>query len=82
MRAIKLKARVESDHTLRLELPEDVEEGTAEVIVLLEGRASTADTESRSGLAEFLSNSRVDPRYLRSKDEIDEDLLAERASWE
>jgi len=35
MRAIKLHSRIEKDHTLSLRLPEDVEEGPAEVIVLV-----------------------------------------------
>jgi len=35
MRAIKLHSRVEKDHTLSVRLPEDVEEGPAEVIVLV-----------------------------------------------
>jgi hypothetical protein len=35
MRAIRLQTRVARDHTLHIELPADVEEGPAEVIVLV-----------------------------------------------
>jgi hypothetical protein len=37
MRAIKLQAHIEKDHTVSLQLPEDVREGPAEVIVLVTG---------------------------------------------
>ena len=79
MRAIKLKALVTEDHILRLELPEDIEEGPAEVIVLVEEPEEAA---SASSLAEALADSAVDPRYERTKEAIDRDLRTERDAWE
>jgi hypothetical protein len=38
MRAIKLQTNIERDHTLHLELPSDLAEGPAEVIVLVPDR--------------------------------------------
>ena len=78
MRAIKLQTQVEKDHTLRLTLPEDVEEGPAEVIVLV----PEAVERSRHTLADFLAHLSQSPRTIRSKEEIDQYLQEERESWE
>jgi hypothetical protein len=83
MRAVKLAAQVTRDHTLHLELPEDVYEGPAEVIVLVPDADGTLAPRPGTGtLADFFAQSRVDSRFLRSKEEIDEALRAERDSWE
>ena len=78
MRAIKLQTQVEKDHTLRLKLPEDVEEGPAEVIVLVPEAAERPDHT----LADFLARLSEHPPTLRSKEEIDRYLQEERESWE
>src|SRR3954447_1881434 len=44
MRAIKMQAHVEKDHTVSLQLPEDVREGPAEVIVLVPDRPRSLPT--------------------------------------
>ena len=76
MRAIKVQAQVSKDHTIRLQLPEDVQEGPAEVIVLVsEGR------DRGRSLKEFLANLATTPRARLSKEEIDRYLAEERASW-
>jgi len=77
MRAIKLQTQVEKDHTLHLRLPEDVKEGPAEVIVLVPEAA-----EPRHTLADFLAHLSDRPRTTRNKEEIDQYLQEERASWE
>ncbi len=83
MRAVKLAAQVTSDHTLHLELPKDVGEGPAEVIVLVADSEPTASPQPEAGsLEDFLSRPRVDRRFVRSKEEIDDYLRAERDSWE
>jgi hypothetical protein len=79
MRAIKLQTHVDRDHIVRLKLPEDVQEGPAEVIVLVPEAASDL---SRPSLGDFLSHLALRPRKTRSKEEIDRDLEQERASWE
>jgi hypothetical protein len=78
MRAIKLQTQVEIDHTVHLLLPEDVKEGPAEVIVLVQ----EATQPPRHTLADFLAHLSERPRTSRSKVEIDQYLREERASWE
>lgn len=78
MRAIKLEAEVGSSRSLRLELPEDVPMGLAEVIVLVpEESPPTSQT-----VAEFLATLRINPAAGRSKEQIDRELDGERASWD
>jgi hypothetical protein len=78
MRAIKLQGQVMSDHSLHLQLPKDVGEGPAEVIVLV----PEAGKASAGSLAEALGEASIDERFIRSKEAIDRDLVAERKSWE
>jgi hypothetical protein len=78
MRAIKLQTHVERDHTLHLYLPTDVKEGPAEVIVLV---SETAE-QPRHSLSDFLAHLSERPRTTRTKEEIDQYLQEERASWE
>jgi hypothetical protein len=51
MRTIRLQTHVDRDHTLRIELPSDVEEGPAEVIVLVPDRRSPETIEEILPLA-------------------------------
>lgn len=78
MRAIKLKAQIGTDHTLHLQLPDDVDEGPAEVIVLVEG--DPEPVQGSGTVADFLATHRV--TSPRSKEEIDSYLRTERDSWE
>ncbi len=83
MRAVKLAAQVTSDHTLHLELPMHVGEGPAEVIVLVSDSEPTNSAQPEAGsLQDFLSGPRIHRRFIRSKEEIDDSLRAERDSWE
>jgi hypothetical protein len=76
MRAVKLEGRVQSDHTLRVRLPEDVEEGPAEIIVLL------PETQGpRPPLSAVIDSLAGGPRPHRQKGEIDRSLDEERESW-
>ncbi len=81
MRAIKLKTHVSSEHTVQLQLPDDIGEGPAEVIVLVD-EAPTPARESAGTLSDFLASSTIVPELERSKEEIDAYLRAERDSWE
>jgi len=78
VRAIKLNTRVASDHTVRLQLPEDVLEGPAEVIVLVPDSA----VQPTRGLKDFLAELAAQRRHIRTKEEIDRDLEQERQSWD
>lgn len=81
MRALKLKAQVTRDHSLHLQLPEDVQEGPAEVIVLISG-GEAADRPAAGSLADFLAAPPIDPRLSRTKEAIDRSLQEERRAWE
>lgn len=74
MRANKLQARVKKDHTVSLRLPEDVEEGPAEVIVPV----SDAANRHAHSLGDFLA--RLPFRHC-SKAEIDRYLEQEHQTW-
>lgn len=78
MRAIKLNTHVASDRTLRLQLPDDVDEGPAEVIVLV----PDATGRRSHTLQDFLVGLASRPRQLRTKEEIDRYLEQERESWD
>ena len=82
VRAFKVAARITEDHSLHIQLPEDVGEGIAEVIVLVPDSAEQAQPRpTGETLDDFLRSPRVDPRFTRSKQEIDDYLRAERESW-
>ncbi len=78
MRAIKLQAHIEKDHTVSLQLPEDVREGPAEVIVLVPDPAA----KTAHSLSDFLARLPQQPRRPRSKEEIDRYLEQERQTWD
>lgn len=78
MRAIKLQAHVEKDHTVSLRLPEDVGEGPAEVIILVPDPAA----KPAHSLGDFLARLPRRPCQRRSKEEIDRYLEQERQAWE
>ena len=79
MRTLKLMGHVSKDHTLQLELPVDVDEGPAEVIVLLPEKSLMAQHDTITSFLKSLSNLRIP---TRSKEEIDRYLQEERNSWE
>jgi len=78
MRAFKIQGYVEQDHTLSLQLPEEVPEGPVEVIVLIPERVS----KPAHSLNDFLDRLAGLPRQVLSKDEIDHHLERERQSWD
>ncbi len=78
MRAVKLHGEIPADHILRLNVPQDVPEGPAEVILLVPEERAVAGPSLR----EFLAALRCTPRTPRSKEDIDRYLEEERNSWE
>ena len=78
MRAIKLQAQVPQDRTLSIKLPDDVDEGLAEIIVLV----PEARHPRSLSVEEFLAELAERPHRTRSKEEIDADLLEMRQSWD
>jgi len=88
MRAHKLAVTIPDTRRLELVLPEDVLPGDAEVIVLMRDDTD-APPHFRTGSREAVIEAEraVDawraqhPDQLLSKEAIDRDLAAERASW-
>lgn len=79
MRAVKLKAHIDSSHRIEIQLPVDAPEGDAEVIVLIPDPPSPTE----KGLRSLFDNlDRHPPRQCYSKEEIDAYLAKERASWD
>jgi len=78
MRSLKLNAQISSDHILHLSVPPEVPEGPAEVILLL----PEAPRQPDGTLRDFLRDLSRCPRKVRSKEDIDRALAAERGSWE
>ena len=79
MRAIKLIGHISTDHILRLNLPADIAEGPAEVIVLVPEKPIV---DTRRSLATFLNNLSESSNCVRSKKEIDFYLEEERNNWD
>ncbi len=79
MRAIKLRSHVDETRTLHLKLPDDVQQGPAEVIVLVPDAKAEKPAPTLSAFLAELGKTR---RHIRSKDEIDRALEEERASWD
>ncbi len=79
MRAIKLHAQINAEHTLSLQLPADVPPGMAEVIVLY---SETPVTGKPRSLEEFMQRLQEANIPCRTKEEIDHYLEEERNSWE
>lgn len=79
MHALKLKAHIDSNHRIEIQLPIDVPEGEAEVIILIPYRPSSTE----EGLRAFFDHlDRHPPSQRHSKEEIDAYLAKERASWD
>jgi hypothetical protein len=79
MQALKLKGRIDSNHRITLQLPEDTPVGDAEVIVLVPESATEAAREHLRKVFDEIDRSRH-PRM--SKEEIDNYIAEERASWD
>jgi GTPase SAR1 family protein len=79
MRAVRMMGYVNGDHTLRLDLPTHVEEGPAEVIVLVPEKIPTLNQPT---LVTYFQNLERSGRKVKSQEEIDKFIDEERNSWE
>lgn len=79
MRAIKLTANIGDNHRLNVQLPNDVPLGMAEVILLFSTNEAVNNHDDLNSFMEWLDQQ---PRYTRSKEEIDCCIEEERNSWE
>ncbi|EIC21518.1 hypothetical protein [Thiorhodovibrio frisius] len=86
MRAERLRAYVEDDHSLTLQLPPEVPSGDVDVLVLyseLPGVITEPETPSKpKTLEEFDAWLAQQPAIDRSPDEIVREIAEERASWD
>ncbi len=79
MHAIKLEVIVPDDRQLTITLPSEIPPGKAEVIVLTEG-SSAAPRGSWERMRAFLAQT-PPAQPGRTKEEIDQFIAEERASW-
>lgn len=86
MHAVKLMDRIDASHRLSLDPPADTPEGEAEAIVLVRpasvAGAAPAAPQGASLLAFFQDLDRRPQRPSRSRQDIDVQIAAERASWD
>lgn len=75
MKALRYQVRIGRDHRVVVDVPEEIPEGMAEVIVLIREQP-----EVRPGLDALLAEFRTRAGG-RTKEDIDTELAAERASW-
>ena len=89
MHAHKISVTVPASRRLEIELPSDLPEGEAEVIVLFPQRAAQGPVRPRPGSREAILAAEpvteawrtANPDKLLTADEIDAYLAEERASW-
>ncbi|NBC47169.1 MAG: hypothetical protein GVY22_04085 [Gammaproteobacteria bacterium] len=79
MRAVRLKAVLEDDHRLQIEVPEEIAVGPVEVIVLSEQPAARRPEQ---GLDALFADIDQMPCSQQTREEVDRALAEERASWE
>lgn len=79
MQAVKLKTYITKDRRLELDLPDDIPEGAAEIILLVQDAPSPAEEES---LRDFFQKLDASPRARMSREEIDQYIEEARNSWE
>ena len=85
MRAHKVKLPVPASRRVEIELPADFPEGDVEIIALAAERSPAAGQALRPGSIEAMRAARsvVDAMEFprRTKEEVDQNLAEERASW-
>jgi len=79
MQAIKLTTYIDKNHRLELDLPDDLPEGAAEVIVLVQDSPKPASEES---LRDFFKRLDASPRPRMSAEAIDRYIEETRNSWD
>jgi len=79
MQAIKLTTYSDKNHRLELDLPDDLPEGAAEVIVLVQDSPKPASEES---LRDFFKRLDASPRPRMSAEAIDRYIEETRNSWD
>lgn len=82
MQAVKLKVTIR-DHQIVTDLPKDLPDGEAEVIVLYEGAApSDRPVPASESLSALFREFERSPHPRMTKEEIDHYIAEERAGWD
>jgi hypothetical protein len=82
MRTIRLKAVIDQNHQLHLQLPPDMPVGEADVVVTIDSSVTAANAASAASLRETLARLDADPRPRLSAEEMDRWIEDERNAWE
>ncbi len=86
MRAERLRATVEDDHRLTLQLPPEVPSGDVDVIVLYSdlpaANTHLGSTNNPKTLEEFDAWLAQQPAVERSPEDIVREIAEERAAWD
>ena len=83
MYTIKVKAVIDQNQQLHVQLPPDTPAGEAEVIVMVTPAPAAANAAPMASLREFFAELDATPlKNPRSLEEIDAQIAAERASWD
>ncbi len=77
MKAVKLKGHITKDKTLDIQIPQHVEEGPVEVLLLIPRRR-----KPKKSLLEVLDELKQSSYPGMTKEEIDRYLEEERNSWD
>lgn len=81
MQAVKLTGTVTADRKLTLELPESVQPGLVEVLVLSEDASADDVPPDNAPLLALLEELEAEQRPGKTVSALDERLKDERASW-
>lgn len=79
MQAVKLHAYITKSHRLELDLPADMPEGAAEVIVLVR---DSSDATAEESLRDFFKASDASAHPRMGKEETDRYINEMRNSWD
>ena len=82
MHTIKLKAVIDSNRQLHLQLPPDTPAGNAEVIVTVTPAPAAANAAPAGSLREFFAGLDADGRPRLSAQEVDRWIEDERNAWD
>jgi hypothetical protein len=82
MHTIKLKAVIDSNRQLHLQLPPDTPAGNAEVIVTVTPAPDAANAAPMASLREFFARLDADGRPRLSAQQVDRWIEDERNAWD
>jgi hypothetical protein len=82
MLTIRLKAVIDRNQQLHLQLPSDTPAGEAEVVVIVQPSTDLADVTTTGSWLDFFAQLDADPRPRLSAQELDHWVEDERNAWD